>query len=108
MRNLGQLIRLGIWTVKPSSVPEFIDAWQAGVDWIARNLPDDGEAILLQDSDNPTTFISFASSANPAKAQEVMSQTGFQELWARVQTLCENVQPHRTQVVAYSGRKRDS
>jgi hypothetical protein len=102
MKKLGTLYRLGEWTVKPGKIPEFIEAWQAGADWIAQNLPDDGEGILLQDSENPNKFISFAFSSNLEKAQDVMSQTEYQELFSRVRALCDDVQPHRLNVVGYS------
>jgi hypothetical protein len=102
MKKLGTLYRLGEWTVKSGKAAEFIEAWQAGADWIAQNLPDDGEGILLQDKENPNKFISFAFSGNPEKAQEAMSISEFQELQSRARALCENVQPHRMQIVGYS------
>ena len=108
MKKLGKLYRLGEWTVKSGRIPEFIESWQAGVDWIAQNLPDDGEGILLQDTDNPNKFISLAFSANPEKAQEAMSRPEFQELMSRTRALCEDVQPHRMQVVAHSPPSKDA
>ena len=107
MKKLGTLYRLGEWTVKPDKIPQFIEAWQAGVDWIAQNLPDDGEGILLQDTEDPNKFISLAFSSNPEKAQEAMSRSEFQELQSRTRALCENVKPHRMQVVGYSSSGND-
>ena len=107
MKKIGQLFRLGMWTVKSDNIPEFIKAWQASVDWIARNLPNDGEGVLLQDSESPNKFISFAFSANPEKAQEAMSRTEFQELFSRVRALCEDVRSHRMRVAAYSPSNKD-
>ncbi|MCI0607694.1 MAG: antibiotic biosynthesis monooxygenase [Anaerolineae bacterium] len=107
MKKLGKLYRLGEWTVKPDKIPQFIEAWQAGVDWIAQNLPDGGEGILLQDKENPNKFISLAFSSNPEKTQEAMSRPEFQELMSRTRSLCEDVQPHRMQAVGYSSSSRD-
>ena len=107
MKKLGTLYRLGEWTVKPDKTSQFIEAWQAGVDWIAQNLSDDGEGILLQDIEDPNKFISFAFSVNHEKVQEALSHPEFQELQSRTRALCENVQPHRMQVVGYSSSSED-
>jgi hypothetical protein len=102
MKNIGQRYRLGIWTVNAGNIPEFIEAWQSSSEWIAQNLHDDGEAVLLQDIDDPRKFVSFAFATNLDKAEEVMSRTEFQELWSDVMALCEEVKPHRMQVAGYS------
>ena len=107
MKKLGTLYRLGEWTVKPGKIPEFIEAWQAGADWVAKNLPNDGEGILLQDTDNPNKFISFAFSVNTEKAQEAMSRPEFQELMAKTRSFCDDVQPHGMKVVGYSSSSKD-
>jgi len=107
LKKLGTLYRLGEWTVKPGKNPEFIETWQAGADWIAQNLPDDGEGILLQDTDKPNKFISLAFSSNPEKAQEVMSRPEFQELMSKTRMLCDDVQPHGMKVVGYSSSSKD-
>ena len=105
--HIGQFFRLGTWTVKRENVPKFIEAWQSSAAWITGNLGGDGEGVLLQDSDHPGKFVSFASSSNPEEAQEVMSRPEFQELWSSVMELCEDVQPHRMHVVAYSDPQPD-
>ena len=102
MQKIGQPMRLGIWMVKSEKTSEFIEAWQLSADWISQNLPEDGEGILLQDTEDPNKFISFGFSSNLEKAQEVMSQTEYQELFSRVRALCDNVQPHRMNIVGYS------
>jgi len=102
MNKIGQPLRLGMWTVKSDNIPEFIKAWQISADWVSQNLPGDGEAALLQDAESPNKFISFAFSSNLEKAQEVMSQTEYQDLFSRVRALCDEVQPHGMNVVGYS------
>jgi hypothetical protein len=102
MQKIGQPMRLGIWMVKSEKTSEFIKAWQLSADWIAQNLPEDGEAILLQETEDPNKFISFGFSSNLEKVQDVMSQTEYQELFSRVRALCDDVQPHRMNVVGYS------
>jgi hypothetical protein len=93
--------------VDMGNIPEFIETWQSSSDWIVENLRDDGEAVLLQDTDNPTKFVSFAFSANLDKPEEVMARTEFQELWSKVLALCADVKPHRMQVAGYSARQAE-
>ena len=108
MKKLGILYRLGEWTVKTDKTSQFIEAWQAGGDWIAQNLPDDGEGILLQDIEDPNKFISFAFSVNHEKVQEALSHPEFQEFMSKTRSLCEEVQSHRMQAVGYSySNKKD-
>ena len=102
MSRIGQPFRVGMWTVKSKNTQEFIKAWQLSANWITQNLSEDGEGFLLQDTENPTKFVSCAFSSNPEKAQEVMSRTEYQELFSRVRALCENVQPHGMKVVGFS------
>ena len=102
MKKVGTFYRLGEWTVKPGKIQEFIEAWQAGADWITQNLPDDGEGMLLQDTENPNKFISLAFSVDPEKAQQLMSQSEFQELMSKTRTFCDDVQPHGMKIVGFS------
>jgi hypothetical protein len=107
MKTIGQPFRLGMWTVKQPNIPEFIAMWQKSADWISQHLPDEGEGILLQDTEQPNRFISFASSTDIEKAQEVMSRTDYEELFSRVRALCDEVQPHRMKVVGYSSSAKN-
>jgi hypothetical protein len=107
MNRIGQPFRLGIWMVKSENIPEFIEAWQLSVDWITQKVSDDGEGFLLQDTQDPNKFVSFAFSSNPDKSQEVRSQAEYQELFSRVQALCDSVQPHKMNVVGYSSSSKD-
>ena len=106
MKKVGTFYRLGEWTVKPGKIQEFIEAWQAGADWITQNLPDDGEGILLQDVDNPNKFVSLAFSLFPEKAQEVLSHPEFQELMSITRTFCDNVQPRRMKIMGNSSSNK--
>ena len=107
MKINGQPVRLGEWTVKSGKVPEFVEAWQAGADWITQNLSDNGEGFLLQDTESPNRFISFAFSSNLEKALETMSRPEFQELMSKTRSLCEEAQPHGMKVVGYSSSAND-
>lgn len=103
MKDIGQLFRMGVWTVKQGKVPEFIEAWQSSAGWLVRNLAVSGEGILLQDPDDPVKFVSFGSASNLEEIEELMSGDEFQELWTKVLGLCEDVQPRMMKVVARFG-----
>jgi hypothetical protein len=105
---IGQFFRLGIWDVKPENALEFIDAWQTSGEWLVQHLPGEKGAVLLQDTSEPSRFISFAPLSDPQKAVEAMSKTEFQKLWSRVMALCEAVEPNSMRVVGSVGGKVES
>lgn len=104
MKKIGQVYRLGIWTVRPGKIEEFIKAWQMSVEWLVKNHPDEwaGEASLLQDLESSSKFISFSWSTMPEKTEELLAGIEFRSFMAGIQELCEEIQPHRMRVVAYS------
>jgi len=101
VKKIGQMYRLGMWMVRPEKVEEFIKAWQTSVEWLAENHPDgwSGEAVLLQDSGSSNKFISFSWSTMPEKTEELLAGIEFQSFMAGIQEFCEEIQPHRMQVV---------
>ena len=107
MKEIGQSIRLGIWTVKADKIQEFIEAWQSSADWLGNNLPNNGEGFLVQDMESPNRFISFAFSDNLEKAQEVMSQIEYLDLFSKVRAICDDVQPHGMKIACYSSSKKN-
>lgn len=107
MRTIGQPYRLGIWKAKTGNIPEFIEAWQSSTDWITQHLTVNGEAVLLQDTEDPSRFVSFAFSAKPEAAEEVMARPEFLEMWERLLSHCEEVQPNRMEVAAFSVFKEE-
>jgi hypothetical protein len=97
VRKMDQQYRAGVWIVKPGKVHEFIKAWKTQVEWLIENHPDgwNGAALLLQDNENSSKFLSFAWSATPGKTEELLAGDKFQSFMADIQELCEDVQPHR-------------
>lgn len=103
MEDIGQSFRLGIWAVKPEKRVEFIEAWQTSTDWLLERLPNERGAVLLEDTNNPGRFISFAPvSDNKVNevANELMSDPDYQVLWARVLEFCDDVEPNFMRVVS--------
>ena len=103
MEKIGQPFRVGIWQVKPEKAAEFVAAWQSSADWLALKLLDEGGAVLLEDLNDPSRFISFAPVNDPEKVEEVLRSAEFQELWARVMRLCQDARPNRMRVVGAAG-----
>lgn len=104
MKKIGQMYRLGIWSVRPGKIEEFIKAWQTSVEWLVENHPDGwrGEASLLQDLGSSSKFISFSWSTMPEKKEELPAGAEFQSFMAGILEFCEDVQLYRLRVVGYS------
>ena len=100
MEDIGQQFRLGIWAVKPEKRAEFIDAWYTSNEWLSQRLPNERGAVLLEDTDDPTRFVSYAPISDPEVVIELMSVTEFQALWAEVMQFCDDVTPHNMRVVS--------
>jgi hypothetical protein len=104
MEKIGQLFRLGVWTVKPENAAEFIAAWQRSAEWLAQNLPGERGGVLLEDIYDSGKFISFAPITNSENVEEAMAKAEFQERMSRVMDLCEDVKPNNMRVVSGVGR----
>jgi hypothetical protein len=105
MEKIGQLFRLGLWTVKPENVPEFIAAWQTSAEWLARNLPNERGGDLLENMNDSGKFISFAPISVSENVEEAMGKAEFQELMSRAMALCEDVKPNNMRVVGGVGNQ---
>lgn len=99
VEEIGKRFRLGIWAVKPEKRVEFIEAWQTSSDWLVQRLPNEKGAVLLEDTNDSARFISYAPISDPEQANELMSGTEFQVLWAKVIQFCDDVKPHNMRVV---------
>jgi hypothetical protein len=100
VEEIKQHFRLGIWAVKPEKREKFIEAWQTSSDWLTQKLPNERGAVLLEDTNDPTRFISYAPISEFEVTNEVMSGPEFQEHWGAVMQLCDGVEPHSMQVVS--------
>ena len=104
MEKIGQLFRLGLWTVKPENAAEFIAAWQSSAEWLAQNLPGERGGVLMEDINDSGKFISFAPISVSENVEEAMAKAEFQALMSRVMDLCEGVKPNNMRVVGGVGR----
>ena len=105
MEKIGQLFRLGLWTVKSENAAEFIAAWQTSAEWLVQNLPAERGGVMLEDMNDSGKFISFAPISVSENVDEAMAKAEFQELMSRVMALCEDVKPNIMRVVAGAGRQ---
>lgn len=100
MERIGQSYRLGIWAVSPEKADEFVEAWESLSEWLAQHLPDERGAVLLEDTSDPSRFISFSAIDNPTRVDEVMSDPEAQDLMSKVMETCDTRKPHSMRVVA--------
>ena len=59
MPNIGQPFTVGEWVVKPGMESQFIDVWNSFAKWTGESQVGAGTGHLLQDSDNPRSFLSY-------------------------------------------------
>jgi hypothetical protein len=102
----GQRYRVGLWRVRPGQVEAFMEAWQEYTEWILEQLPDGGEAFLLQALDDPEDFVSFAALTMPERTEELLASAESASRMRGVMELCERVQPNRMQLVVRSPARR--
>jgi len=99
--------RVGSWTVSPGQVEAFIEAWQEFSDWVLEQLPEGGEAFLLQDLDQPQDFVSYAALTVPERIEELLASAESASRMRSVIELCERVQPHRMQLAAHATAEQE-
>ncbi len=70
---------------------------------MARRTASGRGAVLMEDRDDPSRFISFAPVNDPDVVERVLRSAEFTELWSGVMALCDQVIPNQLRVVAASG-----
>lgn len=105
MSERGQLYTSGTWRVKPGKEAEFIEAWQAFADWTSGNQSGSGEGILLQNEENPQSFLSLGPWDSAESIAHWRSQPRFQDFLSKARELCEEMQPQTMKLVGYSSPK---
>ena len=98
----GQLYTSAIWRVEPGQEDAFIQAWQAFADWTSQTQAGAGAGILLQEAQDPRSFLSFGPWADAESITRWRSQPQFQEFIAKARELCEEIAPRTMALVGYS------
>ncbi len=70
---------------------------------MARRTASGRGAVLMEDRDGPSRFISFAPVNDPDVVERVLRSAEFTEHWSVVMALGDQVIPNQLRVVAASG-----
>jgi heme-degrading monooxygenase HmoA len=105
MENSNQSFTTGVWNVKKGKEQEFINAWREMATWTFQNM-DGGSARLLQDSQNPSMFISVGEWTSEANIQKWRESSDFKSALAKISALlAEPSQPHKMKEAVSVGGK---
>lgn len=100
MNNHQQLYTLGNWTVKPDSEEKFITEWESFAKWTSKKFSGAGIGYLLQDSTNPSMFISFGAWDSIESINKWRGLPEFNAFAEKVKNLCTKFEPHNMVLVA--------
>jgi heme-degrading monooxygenase HmoA len=80
----------GTWRVLDGREREFITRWTEFLEWTRSSSKDLHEARLIQDSDDPNHFVSFASWSSGEAMQRWRSSAEFATKLAACRALCSD------------------
>ena len=102
MEKSNQAFTAGVWNVQKGKETEFIKEWTEFATWSNNN--DKATARLLQDTDNPSKFISIGKWNNMEAIQKWRQESEFKDAMAKLSNLLiEPIQPHTMKEVAKVG-----
>ncbi|MGZ5282744.1 MAG: putative quinol monooxygenase [Bacteroidia bacterium] len=85
MENSQKTYTVGTWHVKPGKEEEFIKHWTEFASWVSEKVNDTGSGRLLQDTEDPTKFISVGTWQDDQKVQEMRSTDEFKTFSSKTQ-----------------------
>jgi heme-degrading monooxygenase HmoA len=100
--ELNESYTLGIWTVKAGNESEFIKKWSTFANWTSRTNPGIGKAYLLQDTENPSKFISYGTWDYVNTIKRWRESNEFKDFVSNARKLCDEFQPHTMKVVYHT------
>lgn len=107
MANPDHVYTFGVWSVKPGKEAEFISAWETFARWTAEHQPGmAGEALLLQDADQPKRLFSIGGWTDMQKVQSWRQLPEFRAFFAKAKELCEGMEPHTLKPVVRIAQRR--
>lgn len=88
--KIGQPFTSGTWSVIRGKQDEFVARWMEFIEWTHANAPGAESFLLIQSSEEPHRFISFASWENQQAVSAWRERQEFQELLGRCREVCED------------------
>jgi heme-degrading monooxygenase HmoA len=84
---------MGLWTVKPGKVDEFMSTWQAFAKWTVESQFGAIEAYLTHDRSDPNLFVSFSSWTSDETLARWRETKEFKDFFAHGKELCTEARP---------------
>ena len=93
MNKPEQPYTMGIWKVKPGNEEAFASAWKTFADWSFKNQEGAGHGYLLEDPENPQSFVSFGWWESVDAIRKWRARPEFNEFVGKAKALCDDFQP---------------
>jgi heme-degrading monooxygenase HmoA len=100
---MAQLYACGIWTVKPGSEQQFVDAWSELAEWTGAEVAGSSWAKLLRDRERSNRFISFGPWDSLDAIERWRAHPGWQERVQRIRELLDSFEPNTLELAAEHG-----
>ena len=89
MANVGQPYTSGRWKVKPGQEQAFVERWTEFTQWSLENSDGAEHFALIQDSNDPSRFLSFGAWAGNEAVEGWRTAPDFSERLGRCRELCD-------------------
>ena len=94
MQKTGQSYSSGEWLVRAGSEEEFVDRWNAFIEWTKNNAAGAGAFVLVRSTEEPRRFLSLGSWESQEAQQAWREMPRMQELLDQCRELCEEFDSH--------------
>ena|SRR5215210_394212 len=94
MQRAGQSYSSGEWLVRAGSEEEFVDRWNAFIEWTADNAAGAESFVLVRSTEEPRRFLSLGAWESQEAQDAWREMPRMQELLGRCRQLCEEFGSH--------------
>jgi len=88
------------WNVRPGNEKRFVETWKKFADWTGKHQRGTIDALLLQEADDPSRFMSLGSWKDMESVGEWRRAENFKRYLAELKALCDGVQIRTLKTVA--------
>jgi heme-degrading monooxygenase HmoA len=104
MERTDQSYSSGEWKVRAGSEEEFVQRWNAFIEWSLENAPGAGSFVLVRSTEDPTRFLSLGSWESQQAQQAWREMPRQQELLGQCRELCETFDYHLYTLASSPGK----
>ena len=108
MQRAGQSYSSGEWLVRAGSEEDFVDRWNAFIEWTADNAAGAESFVLVRSTEEPRRFLSLGAWESQEAQDAWREMPRMQELLGRCRQLCEEFGSHSYALAASPSGPRSS